>query len=129
VAALPATAVATNESSVARPPRIPQIDEAEAALRRGEGSAAARLLAPWAAAGNTRAQALLGRAKEALTGPQQSHMEAYMWLRLAARGGEAGAQALSEKVAVQLQPAEIRQADQLVEQWQPQAQARSGAAP
>jgi serine/threonine protein kinase len=125
----PATAVALNEGSVARPARIPQIDEAEAALRRGEGSAAVRLLAPWAAAGNSRAQALLGRAKATLTGAQQSHMEAYMWLRLAARGGEAGAQALSEKVAAQLQPAEIRQADQLVDQWLARAPAKSGAAP
>ncbi|HEY4957320.1 MAG TPA: hypothetical protein VII31_05845, partial [Caldimonas sp.] len=98
------------------------IDAAEAALRRGDANAAAQMLAPLAAAGAARAQALLGRAQEARPSGQQNDFEAYVWYGIAARNGQAGAQSQRERVGAKLQPAEIRQADQIIERWKPRAE-------
>jgi hypothetical protein len=48
---------------------------------------------------------------------------------MAARGGEPGAQAMKERVAARLQPAEIRQAEKLVEHWKPRPEPTAGNAP
>ena len=106
----------------ARSPRDEAIDAAEAALRRGDANAAAQMLAPLAAAGAARAQALLGRAQEARPSGQQNDFEAYVWYGIAARNGQAGAQSQRERVGTKLQPAEIRQADQIIERWKPRAE-------
>ncbi|MGZ5217483.1 MAG: hypothetical protein ACXWKD_15405, partial [Caldimonas sp.] len=97
-----------------------------AALRRGEPAAAAKILAPLAAAGVAKAQTLLGRSQEARAGGQRNDFEAYVWYGIAARSGEPGAQGLKDKVAAKLQPAEIRQADRIVEGWKPRVEAASG---
>jgi serine/threonine protein kinase len=107
--------------------RDEQLDAAEAALRRGDHAAAAELLAPWAAAGVPRAQVLLGRTLEGRQGRQQSDFEAYVWYSLASRNGEAGAKTMKEQVAGRLQPAEIRQAEQVVERWKPRPEPGAGA--
>ena len=107
--------------------RDDQLSAAEAALRRGDAATAAGILTPLAAAGVPRAQAMLGHAKEDRSGQQQSDFEAYIWYSLAARGGEPGAQALRDKVAAKLQPAEIRQAEQVIARWKPRAESTASA--
>ena len=64
---------------------------------------------------------MLGRVHEARAGRQPNYFEAYVWYSMAARGGEPGAASLKDKVAAKLQPAEIRQAEQIVERWKPHA--------
>jgi hypothetical protein len=128
----PAAAVAAAAASpvaASRPARDEQIDAAEAALQRGEIAVAAGMLAPLAAAGSARAQALLGRVKDAGRGPQQSSFEAYIWFSLAARNGDSGAIAMRDRIAGRLQPAEIRQAEQLIARWKPRAEPIAGASP
>ena len=117
-----AAAPARLETNPARSPRDEAIDAAEAALRRGDVNAAAQMLQPLAAAGAARAQALLGRAQEARAPAQRSDFEAYVWYGIAARNGQAGAQSQRERVATKLQPAEIRQADQIIERWKPRSE-------
>ena len=113
----------------ARAARDEQIDAAEAALRRGDHAVAAQLLAPWAAAGVPRAQALLGRVKEGRPGKERSDFEAYVWYSIAARGGDSAAAALRDAVAARLQTAEIRQAEQAIERWRPRPEPAAGANP
>jgi len=110
----------------ARSVRDEQLAAAEDAWRRGDQAAAAELLAPLATAGVPRAQAMLGRVHEARAGQQPNYFEAYVWFSIAARGGEPGAASLKDKVASKLQPAEIRQAEQIVERWKPRAEATGG---
>jgi serine/threonine protein kinase len=126
-AAVPsATQASRTGSPAARSARDEQIDAGEAALRRGDSANAAQLLAPWAAAGVPRAQALLGRAQEARSDGQQN-FEAYVWYGIAARGGLSDAQGLRDKVGAKLQPAEIRQAEQIIDHFKPRAEPTSTA--
>ena len=118
-AAALATQAVPSDNSALRRARDEKLDAAEAALRRGDHATAAEMLAPWAAAGVPRAQALLGRTQEGRSGRQQNDFEAYVWYGVAARAGEPGAQTMKDKVAAKLQPAEIRQAEQLIERWKP----------
>jgi hypothetical protein len=130
--ALPASVlVASPKPAPAAPARLlgqAQIEAAEAALRRGDAATAAQLVKPWAQAGLPHAQLVLGQALAMKSGPNESPIEAYGWLRLAARAGEPEAHALSDKVATQLQPAEVRQAEALVHNWRPR-QPVAGSAP
>jgi serine/threonine protein kinase len=126
-AAPAAVQVAAHAGAPQQRARDDQIDAAEAALRHGDSSAAVQMLMPWAAAGVPRAQALLGRAQEGQSGRPPNYFEAYIWYSMAARRGEPGAQALKENVATRLQPAEIRQAEQVIERWKPQAEPTTGA--
>jgi hypothetical protein len=91
---------------------------AEAALARGEVAAAVMLLTPWAEAGLVRAQMLLAGAQERRPRPG-SLFSAYVWYGIAARLGEASASAMRDRVATRLQPAEIQQANSVIEGWQP----------
>jgi hypothetical protein len=109
--------------------RSQQIDNAESAWRRGDHAAAARGLEPWAAAGVARAQLLMGQVQESRPGRQRSDFEAYVWYGVAARGGEAAAAALRDKVAARLQPAEVQQADRIIEGWQPRSEPPDGSNP
>jgi serine/threonine protein kinase len=118
----PSSPTAQPDTATARSARDEAIDAAEAALRRGDANAAAQMLAPLAAAGAPRAQALLGRAQEARPSAQRSDFEAYVWYGIAARNGQPGAQSQRERVGAKLQPAEIRQADQIIERWKPRAE-------
>ncbi len=122
VATAPSPQTAPRETTPARSPRDDAIDAAEATLRRGDASAAAQMLAPLAAAGSSRAQAMLGRVQEARPSGQQNDFEAYVWYGIAARNGQAGAQSQRERVGAKLQPAEIRQADQIIERWKPRTE-------
>jgi serine/threonine protein kinase len=122
------TQTVARASPASRSARDEQIDAAEAALRRGDNASAAQMLAPWAAAGVPRAQALLGRAQEARSGGQQN-FEAYVWYGIAARAGQPEALSLRDKVAAKLQPAEIRQAEQIIEHWKPRGEAMPATTP
>jgi TPR repeat protein len=113
----------------ARPAGSGQIDAAEAELRRGNVAATVEIVTPWAWAGVPRAQALLGQALARRAGTQQIPTAAYMWLRLAERGGEAEAHALSEKVALRMQPADIQQAEASVQSWRPRPAPTAGTPP
>jgi hypothetical protein len=128
-ASAPAPAPAHPPEVVARPAGAAQIEAAELALRRGDAAAAVQIATPWAWAGVPRAQAVLGQARALRTGQQQSPFEAYVWLRLAERGGEPDAHALSDKVAVRLQPADIRQAEAIVQSWKPRPAPTAGTSP
>ena len=111
----------TTRDDAPRRLRDEQFAAAEDAWRRGDQAAAVELLKPLAAVGISRAQAMLARAHEAHTGRQPNYFEAYVWYSIAARGGEPGAASLKDKVAAKLQPAEIQQAERVVERWKPHA--------
>jgi serine/threonine protein kinase len=106
---------------------------AEAAARRGDYASAVRIAKPLGRAGDARAQVLLGAAHENGRGTPRSHFEAYLWYSLAANRDYAGAAVMRERVAAKLQPAELRQADHLIAQWQPHtadtASIHEGSAP
>ncbi|MEO8311941.1 MAG: protein kinase, partial [Caldimonas sp.] len=125
--AVVATAASATPALTARRSREDQaIEAAEAALRRGDAAAASQILAPMAAAGIARAQALLARAREVRTSEQHSDFEAYVWYSIAARNGEPGAGAARDKLTPRLQPAELRQAAQIVERWKPTLDGKAG---
>ncbi|HSB99503.1 MAG TPA: hypothetical protein VLE45_06260, partial [Burkholderiaceae bacterium] len=88
--------------------------QAEAAAKRGNDAESLALYRKAATAGNAEAQYRLGEIYAAGRGVPQNNSQAYIWLSLAANGGHAGAKARREQVAGSLQPAEIRQADQVV---------------
>jgi localization factor PodJL len=116
---LAAAGPSSDIAAAARRRRDEQVDAAEAAMRRGDHAGAIELLTPLANAGLTRAQALLGRTYEERGGRTPNNFEAYIWYSVAARGGESGASTLKDRVAGRLQPAEIRQAEQIIERWKP----------
>jgi hypothetical protein len=133
VVALPASAPAPAPKPAPEAPTraasLAQIEAAEAALRRGDPATAAQIVKPWAQAGLPHAQLVLGQALTMKSGPQQSPFEAYSWLRLAARGGETEAHALSDKVAAQLLPSEVRQIEAMVQSWRPRPPVAASAPP
>jgi hypothetical protein len=128
-ASAPAVAPKPPPEAPTRTASLAQIEAAEAALRRGDSATAAQIVKPWAMAGLPHAQLVLGQALAMKSGPQQSPFEAYGWLRLAARAGEPEAHALSDKVAAQLQPAEVRQAEAMVQSWRPRPPVAASAPP
>ncbi|CAN5266384.1 hypothetical protein BH11PSE10_BH11PSE10_19140 [soil metagenome] len=134
----PTSAFAPPSPTAQRPPagsrNVPdeQLADAEAAINRREFAAAADLLTPLAQAGVSRAQALLGRAHEGRSDRLRSDFEAYLWYGIAARGGDGTALLQRDRVAARLQPAEVRQANQIIERWKPgetSANAASSAPP
>jgi TPR repeat protein len=105
--------------------RDDQIKAAEVALQSGNTAAAIDLLTPLADAGIAHAQFQLGRALEARSGRIPSN-RAYMWFSLAARQGEPGAAAARDREAARLLPADVLQADRLIDHWKPHAPSDSG---
>jgi len=65
--------------------------------------------------GDASAQFKLGENYENARGVAQNYFQAYYWYSAAARGGNAAAKAKKDQMAARLQPAEIHQADRLVE--------------
>jgi TPR repeat protein len=98
------------------------IKQAEEASKRGNDAESLALYRKAASAGNAEAQYRLGEIYAAGRGVPQNNSQAYIWLSLAANAGHAGAKARREQVAGALQPAEIRQADQVVSKLRPSAQ-------
>ena len=88
---------------------------ADRAFARGDYTEATNLYRRAASAGDSEAQLKLGEMYENGRGVTQNFNQAYIWYGLAAHGGNAAAKARKEKIATRLQPAEIQQADRLIE--------------
>jgi len=84
-------------------------------LARGEYEKAMEILTPLAQEGNSRAQIRLAEMYAFGQGVKQNTIQSYIWYSLAARGGSTGAAAGRDRMAARLQPAEIKQADRVVE--------------
>jgi hypothetical protein len=108
--------------AVAKPkpdPQLEQLKRGEAALARREYEKALEILRPLAQAGNARAQdRLAGMYADGLGVPRNNN-QAYIWYSLAAQGGGTTASAERDRIAKLMQPAEIRQADYVVQNWRP----------
>ena len=65
--------------------------------------------------GDPAAQLKLGELYENGRGVPQNNFQAYYWYSAAVRGGNTGARVKKERMAARLQPAEIQQAEKLVE--------------
>jgi TPR repeat protein len=96
-------------------PQAEQLARGEAALARGDYSAAVEFFRPLAQSGNSRAQDRLAEMYAGGFGVTKNYNQAYIWYSLAARGGSTTAPANRDRMARQLQPAEIQQADRQVE--------------
>ena len=92
-----------------------QLVRGEAALARGDYAIAYESFRPLAERGNTRAQTRLAEMYAGGQGVKRNPNQAYIWYSLAAQGGNASAAAERAKIAALLQPAEIKQADRVVE--------------
>jgi hypothetical protein len=98
-------------------PQAEQLAKGEGALARGDYAGALEILRPLAQGGNTRAQIRLAEMYASGQGVSRNYNQAYIWYSLAARGGSSTAPAGRDRMAKLLQPAEIQQADKLVENW------------
>jgi len=110
--------------ATARPPAAPvksaaadQLASAKIAEARGDYGSVAAILRPLADRGDAGAQFRLAQLYEGGRGVSRNYNQAYIWYSLAARAGIAAAAADRDRVAGQLQPAEVRQADRLVNNW------------
>jgi localization factor PodJL len=92
-----------------------QLGRGEAALARSDYTAAYDSFRSLAMRGNTRAQTRLAEMYATGQGVKRNPNQAYIWYSLAAQGGSAGAAAERAKIAALLQPAEIAQADRVVD--------------
>jgi serine/threonine protein kinase len=100
-------------------PQAEQLKRGEAALARGEYEDAHKILTPLAKEGNTRAQIRLAEMYAAGQGAKQNTFQSYIWYSLAALEGSAGAVTGRDRMAARLQPAEIKQADRVVQSMRP----------
>jgi TPR repeat protein len=108
--------------TLAKPKPDPQAEElkrGEAALARGEYEKARDILTPLATEGNARAQIRLAEMYAFGQGVKQNTIQSYIWYSLAAQGGNTGAMAGRDRMAARLQPAEIKQAEKVVESMRP----------
>lgn len=96
-------------------PQAEQLARGEGALARRDYSGALELLTPLAKDGNTRAQVRLAEMYASGQGVRQNTIQSYIWYSLAARGGNTSAVAGRDRMAARLQPAEITQADKVVD--------------
>jgi len=96
-------------------PQAEQLARAETALGRSDFAGALEILRPLAQGGNTRAQIRLAELYASGQGVSRNYNQAYIWYSLAARGGSTTAPADRDRMAKLLQPAEVKQADKVVE--------------
>ena len=89
-------------------------------MARGDFPAALEILRPLAQSGNSRAQDRLGEMYAGGFGVAKNFNQAYIWYSLAAQGGSTTAPAKRDRAARELQPAEIQQANLLIQNWRPQ---------
>jgi len=92
---------------------------ANEALRLGDNAEADRLARLLANRGNARAMELVGRIAEEGRGTVPNALQAYIWYSRALRHGQVSARPSAERVKRLLQPAEIAQADAIVQNWRP----------
>jgi hypothetical protein len=105
--------------SATRSPQAEQLARGEAALARGEYEKAIEILTPLAKDGNSRAQIRLAEMYAFGQGVKQNTIQSYIWYSLAAYGGNTSAAAGRDRMAARLQPAEIKQAERVVESMRP----------
>ena len=84
---------------------------------KGDDTAAAGWYRKAADQGDTIGQLNLGDGYANGRGVAKNNFQAYIWYSLAVRAGNAVADARQKKMAALLQPAEIRQADRVVDDW------------
>jgi TPR repeat protein len=90
---------------------------ANEALRQGDDVVAYRLVRSLGDTGSPRALEMLGRLTEEGRGTAPSALQAYIWYGLAVKRGQASARAAADRVARRLQPAEIAQAERVIQRW------------
>lgn len=93
------------------------LEDADAALKRRDYAAAARIIRPLAEHGDARAQYNLGIFYDNGLGVPQDKVTAYMWLSLAAAQGREGAATFRDLIARRMTPAQIAEAQKLVREW------------
>jgi TPR repeat protein len=98
-------------------PEAKRLAEGEAALARREYDKALDILQPLAQGGNARAQDRLAEMYAGGMGVAKDYNWAYIWYSLAARGGSATASTERDRIAKLLQPVEVQQADNVVQNW------------
>ena len=76
---------------------------------------AIRLFRPLAQAGNPKAQSVIGVMYRKGQGVAKSSVRAFMWFSLAAKRGDAGAKAELREVSQAMTPAEISQAQEMMQ--------------
>ena len=104
--------------AMAKPKPAPQADplaKAEGALARGDYAGAREILEPLAQGGNTQAQTRLAEMYASGQGVSRNYIQAYIWYSLATRGGSTTAPAERDRMTRLLQPAEVKQADKVVD--------------
>ena len=88
-------------------------------MARGDYAGALEILRPLAQGGNSRAQIRLAEMYAMGFGVKQDSIQSYIWYSLAARDGNTAAAAGRDRMAARLQPAQIKQADKVVEGMRP----------
>jgi uncharacterized protein len=87
------------------------------AARRADYTAVLRLWTPLAEQGDARAQTNLGLLYSGGRGVSQDYVSAYMWLDLAAAGGNEEAEKSRDKMARRMTSGQIAKAQKLADEW------------
>jgi serine/threonine protein kinase/TPR repeat protein len=103
------------QATAAAAPGADLLAQAEQAAKRGNDAESLSLYRRAANEGSTEAQFRLGEMFATGKGVNQSNFQAYVWFSLAASAGHTGARARRDQVIINLQPAEIQQADRLIQ--------------
>jgi TPR repeat protein len=93
-------------------------EDGMAAYNRGDYMPAIRLFRPLAEAGNPKAQSVIGVMYRKGEGVARSSARAFMWFSLAAARGDAKAKAELHEVSRDMTPAEIAQAQEMMQTCQ-----------
>src|SRR3974390_1480631 len=95
------------------------LEEADAAMKKRDYAAAARLVRPLAQQGDANAQYILGVFYDNGLGIPQDGVEAYMWLSLPASKGRENAGSIRALAARLMSGAQIEEAQRLAREWNP----------
>ena len=95
------------------------LEEADAAMKKRDYAAAARLVRPLAQQGDANAQYILGVFYDNGLGVPQDRVQAYMWLNLAASQGRENAAIIRDLAARLMSSAQIEEAQRLAREWKP----------
>ncbi len=95
--------------------------EGLAAYQRGDYSTARAIVEPLAQSGDAHAQYLLGRMHARGEGVLQDFVIAHQWLNLSAARGNRDARTERDRIARQMTPSQIAEAQQLARAWKPSA--------
>ena len=96
------------------------LDEALTAYGKSDFKTAAREFQKLAKQGNAKAQYILGLMYRQGQGVQQDHVQAHLWLSLAAASGEKGAIKFRDLLAAKMTASQIEEAQRLARAWSAQ---------